>query len=73
MHLYLATDLEPADAARVGSGRTRTSDCSFEWRPWRDAVAAAERGEIRDAKSLVGLFWLARVMDAEAGSTDAPG
>ena len=29
--------------------------------PWRDAVAAAERGEIADAKSIVGLFWLARL------------
>ena len=35
----------------------------LEWRPWRDAVKAAEQGEIRDAKSIVGLFWLARVID----------
>ena len=31
--------------------------------PWRDAVAAAERGEIRDAKTIVGLLWLARLRD----------
>ena len=32
--------------------------------PWRDAVAAAERGEISDAKSIVGILWLARRMEA---------
>jgi ADP-ribose pyrophosphatase len=31
--------------------------------PWRDAVVAAERGEIHDAKSLVGLFQLARLAE----------
>jgi ADP-ribose pyrophosphatase len=72
MHLYLATDLAPA----AGTGRLGPDEDErliVEWRPWRDAVAAAERGEIRDAKSLVGLFWLARVMDVEARSMDAPG
>jgi ADP-ribose pyrophosphatase len=62
MHLYIATDLAPADP----DGRLRPDEDErliLEWRPWRDAVAAAERGEIRDAKSLVGLFWLARVME----------
>jgi hypothetical protein len=33
--------------------------------PWRDAVAAAERGEIVDAKSLGGLFWLARRLEGD--------
>ena len=32
--------------------------------PWRDAVAAVDRGEIEDAKSIVGLFWLARLKDS---------
>jgi ADP-ribose pyrophosphatase len=62
MHLYLATDLSPADA----DGRLRPDEDErllLEWRPWQDAVEAAERGEIRDAKSIVGLFWLARVVD----------
>ncbi len=31
--------------------------------PWRDAVAAAERGEIHDAKTIVGLLMLARLAD----------
>ena len=64
MHLYLATDLTPASAdGRLGPDEDER--LILEWRPWQDAVAAAENGEIRDAKSVVGLFWLARVMDAE--------
>jgi ADP-ribose pyrophosphatase len=61
MHLYLATDLSPADADRR-LGPDEDERLILEWRPWRDAVDAAERGEIRDAKSIVGLFWLARVL-----------
>ena len=61
MHLYLATDLRPADpGGRLGPDEDERLILS--WQPWRDAVAAAERGEIRDAKSLVGLFWLARIL-----------
>jgi ADP-ribose pyrophosphatase len=33
--------------------------------PWREALALAEAGGIEDAKSLVGIFWLARL--AEGG------
>ncbi len=62
MHLYLASDLSPADPdGRLGPDEDER--LILEWRPWREAVDAAERGEIRDAKSLVGLFWLARVLD----------
>ena len=35
----------------------------LEWLPWREAVAAALDGTIRDAKSIVGLLWLARLRD----------
>ena len=61
MHLFLATDLSPADP----DGRLGPDDDErliLEWRPWRDAVAAVEAGEIRDAKSVAGLFGLARVL-----------
>ena len=62
MHLYLATDLSPADEdGRLGPDEDER--LILEWRSWRDAVAAVERGEIRDAKSVAGLFWLARVLD----------
>ena len=60
MHLYLATDLEPASSAgRLGPDEDER--LILEWRPWPDAVAAIDRGEIRDAKSIVGLFWLERL------------
>jgi ADP-ribose pyrophosphatase len=58
MHLYLATDLTLADD-RLGPDED-------EWLlldrlPFDDALAAAEDGVIADAKSLVGLLWLARM------------
>lgn len=60
MHLFLATDLEPAHPdGRLGPDEDER--LILEWLPWRDAIAAAEAGEIRDAKSIVGLFWLARL------------
>ena len=62
MHLYLATDLAPA-AANGRLGPDEDERLILSWLPWQDAVAAAERGEIRDAKSIVGLFWLARLLN----------
>lgn len=60
MHLFLAEDLEPAHPGdRLGPDEDERLILS--WLPWRDAVEAAERGEIRDAKTIVGLFWLARL------------
>jgi ADP-ribose pyrophosphatase len=59
MHLYLATDLRAADAGGLGPDE----DERLELRPipFVEAVAMAERGEIRDAKSLIGLFWVHRL------------
>ncbi len=62
MHLYLATDLRPADGDRLGPDEDE--HLLLEKVPWRDALAAAERGEYRDGKTLVGLFWLARLREA---------
>ena len=59
MHLYLATDLRPADGARLGPDEDE--HLLLERMPWRDAVAAAERGELRDAKTILSLLWLARL------------
>ncbi|MEA2610143.1 MAG: ADP-ribose pyrophosphatase [Chloroflexota bacterium] len=64
MHLYLATDLRLADGHRLGPDEDE--HLLLERVPWRDALSAADRGEIVDAKSLVGLLWLARVR-AEGG------
>jgi ADP-ribose pyrophosphatase len=58
MHLYLATDLRPADGDRLGPDEDE--HLILERVPWREAVAAAERGELRDGKTLVALLWLAR-------------
>ena len=60
MHLYLATDLVAAGGDRLAPDEDERLE--LERVPWRDAVAMAERGEIADAKTLVGLFWLARVL-----------
>jgi ADP-ribose pyrophosphatase len=60
MHLYLARDLTAIDENRRGPDEDELLHLSAV--PWREAVAMAERGEIRDAKSLVGLFWLARLL-----------
>ena len=61
MHLYLATTCGMPTAS--ASNPTRTSTSRSNGCPWRDALAAAERGEFRDGKSLVGLLWLARLRD----------
>ncbi|MGK2849910.1 MAG: NUDIX hydrolase [Candidatus Limnocylindrales bacterium] len=63
MHLYLATDLTSVHA----EGRLAADEDEaliLSWLPWPEAVAAAESGTIRDAKSIVGLFWLARILDS---------
>lgn len=58
MHLYLATDLQPVNDY---GGPDVDEYLDLVRTPWREAVVMAERGEIDDAKTLVGLFWLARV------------
>ena len=67
MHLYLATDLAPAHPdERLGPDEDE--HLILSWLPWQEAVVAAERGDIRDAKSIVGLFWLARVLTDGGGA-----
>jgi ADP-ribose pyrophosphatase len=59
MHLYLATDLTPAHPDdRLGPDEDE--HLRLEPLPFSDAIAAIERGEIADAKSIVGLLWLDR-------------
>ncbi len=65
MTLYLATGLTPADGNRLGPDEDEALE--LVRLPWREAVAAAERGEIVDAKSLVGLLWLARRLERASG------
>jgi len=61
MFLYLATELSPAVDGRLGPDEDEVLE--LVRMPWRDALAAAERGEIRDAKTLVGLLWIARRLE----------
>lgn len=62
MHLYLATDLRPADGERLTPDEDER--LLVERMHWRDAVTAADRGDIADGKTLVALLWLARSMAA---------
>jgi ADP-ribose pyrophosphatase len=64
MHLYLATDLRPAHEEADRLGPDEDEHLELERMPWRDAVNAATDGRIVDAKSIVGLLWLARLKDA---------
>lgn len=59
MHLYLATDLRPARGDRLGPDEDERLELSRL--PMADALAAIDGGEICDAKSIVGLFWTARL------------
>lgn len=56
MHLYLATGLTAGPAAREEGEEIEN------WLvPWAEAVAMIFRGEIQDAKTIVGLLWVDRL------------
>jgi ADP-ribose pyrophosphatase len=59
MHLYLASDLTPADGARLGPDEDERLE--LERVPWAEAIAAVDGGEVADAKSIVALLWLDRL------------
>jgi ADP-ribose pyrophosphatase len=60
MHLYLATGLEAAHPdERLGPDEDE--HLRLERRSLADALAAVDRGEIADAKSIVGLLWVERL------------
>jgi ADP-ribose pyrophosphatase len=63
MTLYLATELTAIDGY---DGPEPDERLDLVRLPWREALALAETGRIEDAKSLVGIFWLARL--AERGN-----
>jgi ADP-ribose pyrophosphatase len=59
MHLYLATELTPAHPdERLGPDEDEHLRLDRLSLP--AALAAVDRGEIADAKSIVGLLWVAR-------------
>jgi ADP-ribose pyrophosphatase len=55
LNLFLATDLHP-----VASHAPDDEELESLWLSLSEAVAAIDAGTIRDAKSLVGILWLAR-------------
>jgi hypothetical protein len=60
MHLYLATELTAAHPdERLGPDEDE--HLRLERLPLDAALAAVDGGEIADAKSIVGLLWLARL------------
>jgi ADP-ribose diphosphatase len=61
MHLYLATDIAPADEG--GLGPDEDERLELQAMPFADAVVMAEGGEIVDAKTIVGLLWVARLRE----------
>lgn len=66
--LYLATDLRPADENRLGPDADERLE--LVRLDWRDAVAAVEAGVVEDAKSVAGILWLARRLEAQARIQD---
>jgi ADP-ribose pyrophosphatase len=61
MHLYLATELAPAHGERLGPDEDERIE--LEHVPWPEALARVDRGEIADAKSIVGLLRVARIRE----------
>jgi ADP-ribose pyrophosphatase len=61
LHVYLATDLTPAHEGRLGPDDDERLE--LERLSLAEAVAMAERGEFHDAKSLVGLLWVANLRE----------
>lgn len=60
IHLYLARELEPATA-----GPEEHEVFEVDWLPLEKAARMASSGEMRDGKSLVGLFWAGAALAAE--------
>ena len=63
MHLFVAEDLTPGPTAREAGEQIENLVV-----PWSKAVAMAERGEIEDAKSLVGILQWDRLRSEEVAS-----
>ena len=57
MHLFLAEGLTPGNPSRELSEHIENHILD-----WEDALQLADRGEIQDAKTLVGLFFYDRVL-----------
>jgi ADP-ribose pyrophosphatase len=66
MHLYLATDLVPAnDADRLTPDEDEALE--LERLPLDEALSLVETGEIADAKTILGVLWLDRLRRGGGG------
>ncbi len=66
LHLYLATEIGPADGRR---GPDADEALVLVRVPFDQAVAATEDGRIADAKSIIGLLRVARLRGPAAGAS----
>lgn len=66
MHLYLATGLEPIEGYDGPEADERLEVVAVTL---SDVLRMADEGELRDAKTLVGLYWVGRL--AERGELEA--
>jgi ADP-ribose pyrophosphatase len=62
MHLYLATDLVPAHEGALGPDEDERLE--LHPIPFATALDQAARGELPDAKTIIGLLWVARLRAA---------
>ena len=63
IHVFLARDLEPC-----ASTPEEHEVIELHWVPLAEAMRVAENGELRDAKTIIGLAWTrARLADEAAG------
>ena len=56
MHLYVASGLTPGETAREEGEEIENLLVA-----WEEAIAMIFRGEIQDAKTIVGLLWVERL------------
>lgn len=59
MDLYFATDLTAAEDGQAADDER----IAVERIDWRRALEMVDRGELADAKSIVGILWLARLIE----------
>lgn len=70
MYLYLATDLVAAHGDQLSPDEDER--LLLERIPFETALAYVEQGEIVDAKSIVGLFWIERLRRGDVAEPSAP-
>jgi ADP-ribose diphosphatase len=73
MHLYLATGIAGVGAADDRLAPDEDERLELSHVPIDEAVGLVERGEIHDAKSILGILWLDRLRREQAGGGPGSG